>query len=245
MNFFRGFGIKINANPYPISDVRSLENYLLYGGLIMAISAKERQKKLERKAKKKKSMKMNRPISLSKRKVASYSTHPIHECLVPDGLFEVGIGNVIVSRRVPNGNIAVSVFLVDIFCLGVKDAFFRVLSEGEYENRFKASLMESHEGQTFKSVDPSCARKLLEGAVAYAEELGFSYHPEHKNAKNIFGDIDSSNCPIKYTYGQDGKPFYVRGPNETVEKARQIVNHLNQRCGEGGFDYMVMLNGEL
>lgn len=211
----------------------------------MAISSKQRQKRLERKAKKKKSLKINRSISLSKRKAARYSTCPIHECLVPHGLFEIGIGNVMVSRKPPNGNIAVSVFLVDIFCLGVKDAFFRVLKEGEYENKLIASLMESHEGQTFKSVDPSCARKLLEGAVAYAEELGFSHHPDHKNAKNIFGDIDSSNCPIKYTYGKDGKPFYVRGPSETVEKARQIVNHLNQRCGEGGFDYMVMLNEEI
>lgn len=211
----------------------------------MVISAKERQKKLERKAKKKKkSIKMTRPISLSKRKAASYSTFPIHECLIPDGLFEIGIGNIIVSRRVPKGNIAVSVFIVDMFCLGVKDAFFRVLSEAEYENRFKVSLMESHEGQTFRSVDPSCARKLLEGAVAYAEELGFSYHPDYKNARNIFGDVASSDCPIKYTYGKGGKPFYIRGPNETVEKARQIVNHLHQRCGEGGFDYMVMLNEE-
>jgi len=211
----------------------------------MAISAKERQKKLERKAKKK-SIKMNKAkaISLSKRKAASYSTYTIHACRVPDGLFEIGIGNVIMSRRAPNGNIAVSAFLVDIFCLGIKNALFRVLSEGEYENRLKTSLMESHEGQMFKSLDPSCARKIVEGAVAYAEELGFSYHPDYKNAKNIFGDIDSSDCPIKYTYGKDGKPFYIRGPNETVEKARQIVNRLHQRRGEGGFDHVVMLDEE-
>ena len=88
----------------------------------MAISAKERQKRLERKARKKKPIKMNKAkaISLSERKAASYSTYPIHECLVPDGLFEIGIGNVIVSRGAPKGNIAVSVFVVDTFFLGDK-----------------------------------------------------------------------------------------------------------------------------
>ena len=59
-------------------------------------------------------------ISLSKRKTADYSNYPIHECFVPDGLFEIGIGNVTVSMRALNDNIAVSVFFAHTFCLGDK-----------------------------------------------------------------------------------------------------------------------------
>ncbi len=209
----------------------------------MAISAKQRQKRLERKAKKRKQLlaKKNMNISLSKSKVASYSNQPIHECLAPDGLFEIGLGNVIVSRKAPKGNIAVSAFVVDVFCLGVKNALFRVLSEFDYDT-LKTSLMAAHEDQAFESIHPACARKLLEGAVAYAEELGFSCHPDYVNAKGTFGDIDPSGCPVKYTYGKDGKPFYIRGPNETMAEAQRIINQLYQRCGEGGFDYLMMID---
>ena len=53
---------------------------------------------------------------------------PIHECLVPDSLFDIGIGNVIVSRKMPNGFIGAAFFLVDVFCLGIKDVFYEALS---------------------------------------------------------------------------------------------------------------------
>ena len=84
----------------------------------MAISAKQRQKRLERKAKKRKQLlaKKNMDISLSKSKVASYSNQPIYECLAPDGLFEIGLGNVIVSRKAPKGNNAVT-RLSSFYCL--------------------------------------------------------------------------------------------------------------------------------
>lgn len=209
----------------------------------MVISARQRQKKLKRKAKKKKklSARKKKGISLSRNKAASYSNQPIYECIVADSLFEIGIGTVIVSRRTPSGNIAFSSFVVDVYCLGVKDAFFRVASEIEYKVKVKDFLMMRDEGRIFRSIQPACARKLVEGAVDYAEELGFSYHPDYKNAKDIFGNIDSSDCPTKYTYGKDGKPFYTRGPNETMDKAKKIINQLRQRCGEGRFDFLVKL----
>jgi hypothetical protein len=70
-------------------------------------------------------------------------------------------------------------FVVDVFCLGVKNALFRVLSEFDYDT-LKTSLMASHEDQAFESIHPACARKLVEGAVAYAEELSFSCHFEFR-----------------------------------------------------------------
>lgn len=211
----------------------------------MTINARKRQKKLQRKAKKKKQLlkKKKKGMSLSKNKAANYSNQPIYECLIPDTLFDIGIGNVIVSRRTPSNNIAFSAFVVDVYCLGVKDAFFRVASEIDYKNKVKDFLMMCDEGRAFRSIQPACARKLVEGAIDYAEELGFSYHPDYKNAKDIFGNIDSLDCPTKYTYGKDGKPFYFQGPNESMDKAKKIINQLRQRCGEGSFHFTVKLDG--
>lgn len=212
----------------------------------MAISEKQRQKKLGKKTKKKnqslaKRKKEGTGIILSKRKAVSYAAYPLYECLMPNGLFKIGIGSVLISRKAPNGLIAVGIFVVDVFCLGVKNASFKVLTKFDYEKQIKESLITSHEGQAFEAVDPACIKKLLEGAVAYSEELGFTHHPEYKNAKDIFGDIDSSSCPVNYNYGKDGKPFYFRGPKETPALAKKIVNQLHEHCGEGGYDYMLMV----
>lgn len=169
----------------------------------------------------------------------SYSKYPMHECLVPKGLFEIGLGTVIWTRRIPSGAIAVAAFVVDVFCLGVKNAFFNIASEQDYQNRVKPGLRGDQE---FENVHPSCARKVIEGAIGYAEELGFSPHRDYHNAKGIFGDVDGHACPTKFTYGSNGKPFYIRGPNESIAQAKRIVVQLQKIRGDGNSEYLVVLD---
>ena len=212
----------------------------------MALNSKQRQKKLEKKNKKRKLAKRLLGAGfLMRDNASSYSGFPIHECFIPNTLFETGIGYVIVTRRTPDGIIATSAFIVDVYCLGVKNALFNVSSELEYENTIKPRLMRSNEEQQFENVHPACARKLVEGAILYAKELGFSPHSDYKYAKGVFGDIDINSCPVKYKYGKDDKPFYIRGPNESTGQAKQIINQLNKRCGEGNYDYLVMLDDDM
>ncbi len=170
---------------------------------------------------------------------ASYAKYPIYECLIPNGLFENGLGTIIVTRQTPGDEIAVSAFVVDVFCLGVKNALFKVANEGIYQNTIKPRIVGPHEGQIFENTHPSCVRKIIEGAVDYAGELGFSPHPDYRSAKAIFGDIESGACPEKYDYGQEGMPMYVRGPHESTSQARKIVEQLDRRCGEGNYHYLV------
>ena len=159
---------------------------------------------------------------------------PIHECLVPDRLFDIGLGNVIVSRKMLNGFIGVTFFLVDVFCLGIKDAFYDVLSPADYDSRLSGL---QHE--TFKEIHPTCARKLVEGAEAYARELGFTPHADYQRSRQIFGDLDATACPTHYVFGKDGKPFFMSGPYDTPAKCRRIIDTLTRRCGSEGFHFMV------
>ena len=172
----------------------------------MVLSAKQKQKKLQRKAKKRKQSLAKRPQTWSKTKASAYATFPIHECLIPEDLFETGLGNVTFARKAPGGRIALSAFVVDVFCLGVKNALFKVSDVNDYEENFKQRLFESHAGRDFFCIDPWCARKMIEGAVAYAETLGFKPHSDYQNAKVLFGDIDPGTCPEAYVYGKEGKP---------------------------------------
>lgn len=90
-------------------------------------------------------------------------------------------------------------------------------------------------------LDARCARKLVALAAQYARGLGFAPHADYKQAARVFGGLRAEQCAQQFTFGQEGKPFYRRGPRETEEQALRIVWHLEQRCGPGNFEYEVML----
>ncbi|MGZ8947240.1 MAG: hypothetical protein ACXW1W_17695 [Methylococcaceae bacterium] len=204
----------------------------------MAISEQQRQKKLAKKKQKRGTT--NRKITPSMKKAKPYASYPIHECLIPDNLFTSGIGELVVTRRISNGDIAMSAFVIDVFCLGVKDAMFMVLPESEYEHRIKGRMSATGD-RGFEKLHQSCAKKLLDGVVDYAKEFGFNPHPDYKNANELFGNIDASVCPVKYTYGKEGKPFYMSGPYESPTDIQRILNTLTEKCGAGGFNTIIRL----
>ena len=205
----------------------------------MALDARKRQQKLAKKAAKRKAVLATKKPVGSADGVVPHGRHalpaasaPIHECLVADSLFDIGIGNVIVSRKMPNGFIGAAFFLVDVFCLGIKDTLYEVLSPAEYDYR-----VSSLQHETFRALHPTCARKLVEGAEAYARDLGFPPHPDYQRARQIFGDLDATVCPTHYVFGRDGKPFFLSGPYDTPAKCRRIIDTLTRHCGIDGFNF--------
>jgi hypothetical protein len=169
--------------------------------------------------------------------MAQAANGPIHECLVPGNLFELGIGNLAFSRRLPDGNITLAMFLLDVFCLGVKNAFFVTVAKGEYDQRMRGWPPPERP----QPMPPACFRKLVEGGVAYARELGFNPHVDYDVARQIFGNVEASTCPTQFEYGHAGKPLYCSGPNETPSEAWAIVEQLKRRLGEGNFEFLIGL----
>jgi hypothetical protein len=93
---------------------------------------------------------------------------PVKSCVVAERLFADGIGWVVLARTLPSGLVGGSFFLVDVWCLGVKDAFFAVMPPPIFEERMERSSRE----QPLVDIDPSVARKLLRDAAAYAGSFG-------------------------------------------------------------------------
>lgn len=210
----------------------------------MAIDPRKKQKQLEKKAARRKEVRAAKKDThgpdgawSSARQMDAALRSPIHECLTPEELFSRGIGNVIVSRKLPNGDIAASFFLLDVYCLGVKSAFFLTVPESEYIR--KAGTIDQSE--KLMNVDPSYARKLVEGAAAYAKEIGIAPHPDYQLAGRIFGDIDAGSCSTEFVFGKDGKPFFVRGLNDTPARCRKIMDALSKRFGPDGFGYLMVV----
>ena len=168
--------------------------------------------------------------------IATVANSPIHEALVPAKLFELGMGNLVFSRSLPDGHMALAAFLLDVFCLGVKNAFVAIVARDEYAQR----LSSWSAAESLQPMHPTCFRNLVEGGVAYAHDLGFSPHEDYAVASQIFGDVESTACPTRFEYGHDGKPFYISGPHETATQVQAIVEQLQRRLGTGNFDCLVL-----
>lgn len=206
----------------------------------MALSEQQRQKKRERrKAKEKKRSLARRQGQVAATSPVALDAAPIVDCFTLDELWISGMGNVLVSRRLPNGDIAVGMFLIDRYCLGVKDAMWHTMSPADYRGEFLHRLEEA--GRRF-DIAPEYARKIVEGAVEYARGLGFAPHRDYHKAKRIFGRIDASASSEEIAFGnEEGRPMYIRGPNDSELRVRQIIDTLKACCGEDNFDIVLMM----
>ena len=83
-----------------------------------------------------------------------------------------GLAQLLVARLRDDGRTDIAFFLVDLWCLGIKDAF---LHDDATEAEFRALITERIPEADRERLHPACAKKLLDGAIAYAERLGF--HP--------------------------------------------------------------------
>jgi hypothetical protein len=163
-----------------------------------------------------------------------------HEAFWPTDLFEKGIGWVIMARFRSGGQrIETGVFLLDVACLGVKRA---VYDDYWTPETYQTHIVDHYFGEfPMERTSPACARKLVHQAAEYAANLGFSPPPKFREACRVFGGIRAEECSTEFTFGREGKPFYVSGPNDTEERSRRIVEQLARRCGPGKFDFLVTI----
>ena len=208
----------------------------------MASSESRRRKQLEKKKKKRVDKKhqitVRRNAGLADQ-LSMRSKAPVFQCLVAAGMDQGGLGEVVISRRTASGEIAFSLFLVDRYCMGVKDCFGRITSGSQYRE-FLDQLAER--GRIMRTIDPSSARRFVEDAVAYAENLGLKPHSDYRAARMIFGDIDPAAATEFFQMGMNGKPYFMSGPFQSAAECQLILAKLTTRCGEGGFHYTMAID---
>lgn len=162
---------------------------------------------------------------------------PIRSCLLQEGLFQRGNGMLLLARRLPSGSLILAGFLLDTFCLGVKDAFLREVEPDDLDHLVEHFAADSG----FSEVDLSYARKLLRDSAAYGRSLGFVLPRAYAVAEQLFGDADAAACDVDFTFGQDGKPHYITGPQDTPARIRQRIKQLERSVGNGNFHVTELL----
>jgi hypothetical protein len=156
----------------------------------------------------------------------------IQHCLLMDSLFEIGVGTLILARGATPHYVAMGCFLIDVYCLGIKDVTFKELDEEELEPFLQTMDLAS----PMISVDPSYARKLLRDLAAWSHKSGFAPHREFAAVEPLFGDVNAEACDAVFRFGCDGKPRYIPGPSESRFQIRNRLEHLRKTLGEGGFE---------
>jgi hypothetical protein len=181
-------------------------------------------------SKKKKKPQKVQPITLKKYIMEAARKLPIYKCWQL-GDDESGIKHIVFARQKRDGTLIVGIYLVDLFCLGLKDTFFLDLNYEELEERV---LENTHEGLDYEEVDPILAQNYIYGAIEYAEDLGFKPHKDFSLTEYILDDVEQLEF-IEVELGHNGRPCFMPGPSD---KVGQILAHLDKHVGEGNYDFI-------
>ena len=145
----------------------------------------------------------------------------IGKCYISDDIEECGEGTIFVTRLHTGGKVSMALYLVDIYCLGVKDSTYRLRMEEEemqeyvsHGNIHKCSYEEAH--------------NWIYGAIAFAEEGGIK--PDKSFAMTQYMlEEDTDDIPlIEYAFGKDGKHFLIC---HSVQEANRYLPTLKKHLG--------------
>ncbi len=136
-----------------------------------------------------------------------------------------GLVNVMAARSGRRGKVSVRGYLVDVYCLGVKD-IVGPMTMDDYvlpvftERYFSPGQLKPLEAPI------ELARQLVFGAVDYARTLGFEPPEQFAEAGDFLGEWTG---PSAITFGHEGKPLYIQGP---YDDAAQIAKTLERSAGQ-------------
>lgn len=198
-----------------------------------ALMKKRQKDKLRKKKAKKEGFLSSTWTHLSPKSIIyNARNYPIYECLIGSSWKKRGMANILLSRQQPDGNLIFGVYLVDIFCLGLKNTFCHAnFSMSEYEEDLKVKI---YREQIPVECPVDLAHQIIYGAIDYASELGFKPQKDFKLSRYILEERDKFGEITEVEFGKDGKPFYIAGPDDDVE---QIMRKLEAKLDPDDFKY--------
>jgi hypothetical protein len=156
---------------------------------------------------------------------------PIQHCLLTESLFDAGMGTLVLARGATLRDVSFGAFLIDAFCLGIKDVMF----ERAEAEAFEVLVDAMHASSPLIPVEPSYARKLLRDLAAWAQSIGFAPHRDFATVEPLFGEVSADASDAVFQFGHDGKPFYIPGPSEPPSLVQRRIAHLREVLGNDGF----------
>jgi hypothetical protein len=120
-------------------------------------------------------------------------------------------------------------YLVDTWCLGLKDATGPRSVDRRRLGGFIQQIFSAWDEPPVQ-VPLDLGRQIVYGAIGYARELGFEPHADFGRAAGYLRAWDGK-CEL--TFGRDGKPMYISGPYDDGDR---IIRKLHRGLGDGNYD---------
>ena len=165
---------------------------------------------------------------------------PLKECYISADWESEGIANVFVTRAHKNGNKTIGVYLVDLKCLGVKDTVYLF---NEPQSKLD-EMVHGDWGVELVQCDYHLAHNIIYGAKKFAERYGFTPHKVWSISEHILEPDDERIPFIDIEFGEDGKPYYISGPDDDISFINRTLNTLNRTAGQGNYYFAVHSDDE-
>ncbi len=143
-----------------------------------------------------------------------------------------GLVAVLIAREAGRSRLSVCGYLVDVYCLGVKNVVGPLAMNAgqcaEFTRQFFGAFDEPPIAAPLE-----LAQNLVFGAVDFARSLGLEPADGFGEVKDHLGSWSGTSS---IGFGLHGKPYYVSGP---YDDANRIVRQLHSAVGRDKFEYLV------
>lgn len=152
----------------------------------------------------------------------------IYECLMDkEAMKDTGESTIIVTRKHKGDKYTAAFYLVDSYCTGVKDTFYRVRMD---EREYKDVIHDMGLNCNLEKVDYVEAHNWIFGAIEFAAEAGIDPHKDFAVTKWLLEDDEEDTIPIiEYEFGKDGKHHLV---TQTRAEANKYLPALRANLGD-------------
>ena len=159
---------------------------------------------------------------------------PLHECLIAKAWREPGeIVQVLLARRAGSDQVAYALFLVDLGCLGVKNADSGVLdSVMAYEETVRFMVTEV---QPMVPCSLDLAAQVVHEGIRYARSFGIQPHRDARKALKLLKGAEPQDAPEVPLGDGSGRPLFIVGPYDDVDA---VLAKLDRAVGEDGYDFV-------
>jgi hypothetical protein len=144
----------------------------------------------------------------------------------------LGLVAVLVARDT-GSTVTACGYLVDVWCLGVKDTLGPKTMDRRKLPEFTRLYFQTWSGPPVQA-PLELVRHVVFGAVDYARGLGFEPHPDFARGASLLGEWEPGSSDV--TFGRDGKPMFINGPHDDTYA---ILATLRKSVGAGNYDSLI------
>lgn len=163
---------------------------------------------------------------------------PVYKCYKSINQFEDREMSIIVVRKHPQGTYTLAGYLIDKWCLGVKDSLWFFNIDEKKLNDFLSDV--ENRLDTFDEIDYVEAHNWVYGAIAFAQEAGIEPCEDFSLTQYILDEDDENVELVEYNFGRNGKYCLVA---KDIQEAKRYAPTLEGTLGKGNYSIEVGVFG--